>query len=155
LRYGGGRIGRDFSALEASGNADSWLAFASHPILPERTFAAHSRISGYLLNMELRYELRSDRIPVRAQLLGFVDAGEVTRNDAFAPGVIGTAPAWRSAEMDIGVVFRAIEDARKKNYFPRRRGCADAKFSCRTLLPMEFGTSSAIQAPPRIRCSIR
>jgi hemolysin activation/secretion protein len=43
--------------------------------------------SGYLVNAELRYDLRGEWIRGRAQLLGLIDTGAVTTNElSFEPG---------------------------------------------------------------------
>jgi hemolysin activation/secretion protein len=50
------RLGGDFEALDANGTADTWLAFASHPLLVGRTYSVHAQLSYQESDLQDRIE---------------------------------------------------------------------------------------------------
>jgi hemolysin activation/secretion protein len=80
LLYTGQKAGKNLDSSEkfALGGPNGVKAYPQGEALGD---------SGYLLNAELRYDLRGDWFPGQTQLLAFADAGEVTVNEnPFAAG---------------------------------------------------------------------
>jgi len=81
VRY---RLGRDFAALEASGTADTRLAFASYPLALARTYSAHARISFQQSDIQNRIGATASVTDKSSRLGTFAITGDW--EDAFAGG---------------------------------------------------------------------
>ena len=104
------RLGRSFSALKANGTADSWLAFASHPLLLGRTYSAHVRVSYQQMDIQDRIDSTSTVTDKINRLSTIAVTGDCL--DGFSGGgANGASLSLGAGELDIQTpLARAIDD---------------------------------------------
>jgi hemolysin activation/secretion protein len=117
LRFGGDisrvdyRLGRDFSALEAHGTADTWRAFVSHPLALGRTYAAHARLS----YQESDFRDRIDSTGTVTDKSGALSTFAITsewHDELVGEGATAVSIAYSRGDLNIrSADARAIDDA--------------------------------------------
>jgi hemolysin activation/secretion protein len=108
VRY---RLGRDFSALEAHGTADTWLGFVSHPLTLGRNHSAHARLSYRQSDIQDRIDSTGTVTDKSSRLSAVAITGDW--HDAFAGGgATAVSLSYGRGDLDIkSLEARAIDDA--------------------------------------------
>jgi hemolysin activation/secretion protein len=121
LRFGGDvsrvryELGRDFSALEAHGTADTWLAFVSHPLALGRTHATHARLS----YRESDIQDRIDSTGTVTDKSSAVSTFAITSDwhDALARGATAVSVSFSRGDLNVrSADARAIDNATARTH---------------------------------------
>lgn len=104
-------LGRNFSPLEAKGKADTWLAFAAHPIVLAHDYSAHAQVSYQQSDIQDRIDATSTVTDKSSRLGTFTLTGDWI--DEFGSGgVTAVSLSYGLGELDIeSPVARAIDGA--------------------------------------------